>query len=292
MAVISRARPPRKAAAGTQEKGLAHSVRELLGARELTANLVRRDLKVRHRGTFFGMLWSLTTPLLVVAIYYFVFKLVFKSSPAEDLPRPDGNPVPFALYFFCGLTLWNLFATSVSASTTSIVGSGYLLHKVYFPRAILPLSTVLSALITFGFEFAVLLIATLVVVGSPSLHMLWVPVILAITVALCLGMAFLLGTVTVFLRDVAHFVGVALQLWFWATPIIYSLRFVADRPGIVFGLKLNPLTGLVLSFRNVVLLNRGPSFRLLAYDAAVAFGVLALGAWLFARRQRTFSEMV
>ena len=292
MAVISRARPPRKPAAGTQDKGVAQSVRELLGARELTANLVRRDLKVRHRGTFFGMLWSLTTPLLVVAIYYFVFKLVFRSSPAEDLPRPDGNPVPFALYFFCGLTLWSLFATSVSASTTSIVGSGYLLHKVYFPRAILPLSVVLSALITFGFEFAVLLIATLVVVGPPSLLILWVPVILAITVALCLGMALLLGTVTVFLRDVAHFVGVALQLWFWATPIIYSLRIVADRPGILLGLKLNPLTGLVVSFRNVVLLNRGPSFRLLAYDAAVAFAVLALGAWLFARRQRTFSEMV
>ena len=163
---------------------------------------------------------------------------------------------------------------------------------MYFPRAILPLSTVLSALITFGFELAVLTVATLAVVGPPGLLILWVVVILAITAVLCFGMALLLSTLTVFLRDVAHFVGVALQLWFWATPIIYSLRFVADRPGIVFGLKLNPLTGLVVSFRNVVLLNRGPSFRLLAYDAVVAVAVLALGAWAFARRQRMFSEIV
>ena len=285
-------RPPRSPAVNTGAKGLLPAIRELFDARELTANLVRRDLKVRHRGTFLGMLWSLATPLLIVALYYFVFKLVFRSSPADDLPRPDGNDVPFALYFFCGLTLWNLFATSVATSTSSIIGSGYLLHKVYFPRAILPLSAVLSAMVTFAFELAVLLVATLFVVGPPSFLILWVPVIVAITAVLCFGMALLLSTVTVFLRDVAHFVGVFLQVWFWATPIIYSLQFVAERPGIVRGLKLNPLTGLIVSFRNVIVLDRGPAFTLLAYDALFALAVLGLGAWAFGRRQRVFSEVV
>lgn len=290
--ILPGARPPQSQAAGARGKGVAAAVKELFGARELTLNLVRRDLKVRHRGTFLGMLWSLTTPLLIVALYYFVFKFVFRSSPAEDVKRPDGNPVPFAVYFFCGLTLWNLFATSVAESTSTIIGSGYLLHKVYFPRAILPLSAVLSAMVTFGFELAVLLTATLLVVGPPSPLILWVALILAITALLCFGMALLLSTLTVFLRDVAHFVGVLLQLWFWATPIIYSLRFVSERPGLVRALKLNPLTGLVVSFRNVVVLGHGPSFRLLAYDAAVAIAVLALGAWAFARYERTFSEVV
>ena len=286
------ARPPRPPAAGPRGKGALGALKELVGARELTANLVRRDLKVRHRGTFLGMLWSLATPLLIVALYYFVFKLVFRASPADDVARPDGNDVPFAVYFFCGLTLWNLFATSVGASTSSIIGSGYLLQKVYFPRAILPLSAVLSAVVTFGFEFAVLLVAVLVVVGPPSLLVLWVPVILAVTLVLCFGMALLLSTVTVFLRDVAHFVGVFLQVWFWGTPIIYSLGFVAERPGIVRALELNPLTGLIVSFRNVVVLDHGPDFGLLAYDAAVALAVLALGAWAFGRHQRVFSEVV
>ena len=288
--ILPGARPPRPQPAGA--RGVVAAVKELIAARELTLNLVRRDLKVRHRGTFLGMLWSLTTPLLLVALYYFVFRFIFRSSLAQDVSRPDGVAVPFALYFFCGLTLWNLFATSVAESTSTIVSSSYLLHKVYFPRAILPLSAVLSAMVTFGFEFAVLLSATFIVVGPPSPLVLWVPLILAAVAVLCFGMALLLSTLTVFLRDVAHFVGVFLQVLFWATPIIYSLRFVSERPGLVRALKLNPLTGLVVSFRNVVVLDHPPSFRLLAYDATVAFAVLLVGAWAFGRWQRIFSEVV
>src|SRR5207248_4328111 len=125
----------------------------------LTFNLVRRDLKVRHRGTFLGMLWSLTTPLLLVGLYYMIFKYILRASPAQDVARPDHHAIPFAIYFFCGLTLWNFFNNSVGAATGSVIGSGYLLRKVYFPRSILPFSAVLSILVTFGFVLAVLLVA-------------------------------------------------------------------------------------------------------------------------------------
>ena len=261
-------------------------------ARELTFSLVRRDLKVRHRGTFLGMLWSLTTPLLVVGLYYFVFKFVLQASPAADAPRPDGHNVPFAIYFFAALTIWNLFSTSVSSSTGSVVGSAYLLRKVYFPRAILPLSAVLSSLVTFAFEFAVLVVATLAVVGLPSAHLLWVPVIVLIVAILAYGLALLVSAVTVFLRDVEHFIGILIQLWFWGTPIIYSLQYVSKRPGFVRLLELNPMTGVAVSFRNVTVLNRPPEFAMLAYD--LAFGVVALvvGAVVFRRWQRLFPEIV
>lgn len=267
-------------------------ITELVRARELTANLVRRDLKVRHRGSFLGMLWSLTTPLLLVALYYFVFKIVFRASPAKDVSRPDHHPVPFALYFFAGLTIWNFFANSVGAGTGSVVGSGYLLGKVYFPRAILPLSTVLSALVTFGFELSVLTVATLVAVGLPNAEILWLPLIVLVVGAFAFGLVLLLSAVTVFLRDVAHFIGVLMQVWFWATPIIYSLNFVADRKNVLRVLKLNPVTGGVVSFRNVLVLNRPPALRLLGYDALVAVVMLAVGAFVFGRCQRLFSEIV
>lgn len=266
---------------------------ELLRTRELTANLVRRDLKVRHRGTFLGMLWSLTTPLLLVGLYYFVFTYLFKVKTVPDAVRPGGAVVPFAIYFFGGLVIWNMFATAVGGSTGSVIGSGYLLNKVYFPRAVLPLSTVLSAVITFGFELAVLLAATLVFVGVPSFQILWLPVILLIVVVLAFGLALLLSAVTVFLRDLAHFIGIFMQLWFWATPIIYSMSFVQiNSPGLVRVLQLNPMTGLVVSFRNVVMLNRPPDFKLMAYDAVVALLALAVGARLFGRWQKLFSEIV
>jgi len=267
-------------------------VQELLGARELTLNLVKRDLKVRHRGTFLGMLWSLTTPLLLVGLYYFIFKFIFRAHLVPDLPRPDGRDVPFAVYFFAGLTIWNFFATSVTASTTSITQAGYLLNKVWFPRAILPLSTVLSALVTFTFELCVLVVVTFAVVGPPSPHLLWLPFIVAIVGVLALGLGVLLSAVTVFLRDVAHFVGIFMQLWFWGTPIIYSLMLFADRPHVANILKLNPVTGTVVSFRNAVVLNRPPRFDLLAYDLAFGVAMLVIGYLVFTRSQRLFSEIV
>ena len=267
-------------------------VRELWRTRELISNLVRRDLKVRHRGTFLGMLWSLTTPLLTVGLYYFVFKVILGAQPVDDYPRPDGNAIPFAVYFFAGLTIWNFFASSVGQAAGSVVGAGYLLNKVYFPRAILPLSVVLSSLVTFGFELCVLMVSVVLVVGPPSAHLLWIPVIVAIAAVLSYGLALILATLTVFLRDVAHFIGVLLQLWFWATPIIYSLQFVAARSGFSRVLKLNPMTGIVVAFRDVVVLNHAPPFRLLAYDAVVAVVMLAVGAYVFSRSQRLFSEIV
>jgi len=267
-------------------------VEELYRARELTANLVRRDLKVRHRGTFLGMLWSLTTPLLLVGLYWFIFTFIFRATAVQDATRSDGTVVPFALFFFGGLVIWNLFATAVGASTGSVTGSGYLLGKVYFPRAILPLSTVLSSVVTFGFELAVLVVAALIFAGLPGLQLLWLPVILVVVTVLSFGLALILSAVTVFLRDVAHFIGVFLQLWFWGTPIIYSLSLMEDRPGVMRLLEANPMTGIVVSFRNVVLLNRPPELGMLAYDAAVAVVVLVVGTKLFGRWQRQFAEII
>ncbi|HEX3622289.1 MAG TPA: ABC transporter permease [Acidimicrobiales bacterium] len=284
--------PPAPGAPAQPRQGLVAAVAELWRARELTANLVRRDLKVRHRGSFLGMLWSLATPLLIVALYWFIFTFIFKQSPASDVARADGQKPIFAIYFFAGLTIWNFFSSAVGASTGSVTGAGYLLNKVYFPRAILPLSTVLSSLVTFLFEFSVLLAAAIVSLGLPSVDLVWMPVIVGITALLAFGFALLLSAVTVFLRDVAHFVGVFMQLWFWGTPVIYSLQFVAGRPGLVRLLKLNPVTGLVVSFRNIVVLDHPPALRLLAYDAGAAVVMVAVGAWAFGRWQRVFSEIV
>jgi len=266
-------------------------VSELVRARELTANLVRRDLKVRHRGTFLGMLWSLTTPLLFVGLYYFIFKFVFRIPLLDDLARPDGRDVPVAVHFFAGLVLWNFINSGVGGSTGSVTGSGYLVNKVYFPRAILPLSTVLSSLVTFGFELGVLLAVTLAFVGPPSLHLLWLPLIMVIAFVLVFGLALLLSAVTVFLRDIQHFVGVFMQLWFWGTPVIYSLGILTN-PTLLRLVELNPVTGLVVSFRHVVILNHPPRLDLLAYDAAVALAFLASGTLVFTRSQRVFSEIV
>lgn len=286
--------PPDPEAKRSPLRRLRRNSRELVQARELTINLVRRELKAQHRGTILGRVWSLANPLLLVGLYYVIFTYILGGPPVTDLDRPDGNAVPFAVYFFAGLVVWNVFSTSAGAATGSVVGSGYLLRKVYFPRAILPLSVVLSTLVTFGFEFAVLFVVSLLFVGLPSAQLLWVPVILLVVTVLAYGVGLFLSAVTVFLRDVAHFIGVFLQLWFWGTPVVYSLQFVADKKNelMLTLLKANPMTGIVVSFRNVVVLNRPPNFALLGYDLAVGVVVLAVGAWVFQRWQRMFAELV
>ena len=150
----------------------------------------------------------------------------------------------------------------------------------------------LSGVVTFAFEMAVLLVATFAVVGLPNAQLLWVPVIVGLAVLMTYGLALFLSAVTVFLRDMAHFIAIILQLWFWATPIIYSLQYVGDRPGLVRVLELNPMTGIVVSFRNVTVLNRPPDFALLGIDLAYALVFLAVGAVVFTRSQRIFAEIV
>lgn len=277
--------------AETQRRLTAGALRELLlsfsQSRELIQNLVKRDLTVRHRGSALGMLWSLTTPLLQVALYTFIFTVILPVSPVRE-----GVQVPFAVYFFAGLVLWNLFASSIGAATSSIVGAGYLLRKVYFPRAILPLVSVLSSAVTFLFELCVLLVAIAVFVRRLHPAALFLPLIVLVVMLVAYGLALLTASLTVFFRDIEHFMGILLQLGFWGTPIIYSMQFVAHKPLFVHLLQLNPMTGPVVSLRLVLIDGVTPDWKLLGYSAA--FGVVALVAGLavFQRLQGKFSELV
>jgi ABC-type polysaccharide/polyol phosphate export permease len=263
------------------------AIAEYAGTRELVVNLVRRDLKIRHRGTFLGMVWSLATPLLTVGLFYMIFKYILRASPVQDVRK-----VPFAVYLFVGISLWNLFAVGMGGATGSVLGSAYLLRKVYFPRAILPLTAVLSALVTFVFEFGVALIAATVTVGPPGWRIVWVPVLLLLTLMFTYGVGLFLSALAVTFRDIVHFVNILTQVWFWGTPILYSLSYIATHPAFVFILKLNPMTGPVLGLRDVILLGRPPPINILAYDFVVGVASLVIGWTVFERRQRMFPELV
>lgn len=263
------------------------TVEEYRAARELLRNLVRRDLKIQHRGTALGNVWSLITPILTVAVYTFVFTVIMPASPVHE-----GVDVPFAVYLFVGLTIWNLLQNSVLGGTGSVVGAGYLLSKVYFRREILPLTSVLSALVTFCWEFGVALLVSTIFVGVPGWNVLWAPVIVLVTAILAFGLALLLSTAAVFFRDVQHFIGIAMQMWFWGSPVIYSLGIIGDRPALLNIVQLNPMAGILTSMRNVVLLDQPPDWPLLAYATGVGLVLLVIGYVAFRRNERLFAEMI
>jgi len=263
------------------------TLQEYRAARELLRNLVRRDLKIQHRGTALGALWSLITPITTVAIYTFIFTVIMPASPVRD-----AGDVPFAVYLFVGLTVWNLFQNGLIAATSSVVGSGYLLSKVYFRREILPLTSVISAMVTFCWEFGVAFLVTLVVIGIPSWQIVFLPLIVLVAATLAFGLGLLLSTAAVFFRDVQHFIGIFMQLWFWGTPIIYSMNLLDHRPTFQSLVQLNPMTGVVVSLRNIMLTHTSPDWKLLGYSAAVALVSVVVGMIVFRRHERLFAEMI
>jgi ABC-2 type transport system permease protein len=204
-------------------RGSVRSLREVAGQRELLGLLVRRELKSRYKDSSLGFLWSLLRPLSILIVYYVA---IGKFLGAER-SIPD-----FAIYIFTGLTVWQLFQEIVSSSTASIVGNAGLVRKVYLPREVFPLSTVGSALFTFGTQMLILLAAVLVVGRVPTGSRLWyAPLSLAVVLVFATAVGLALAAVNVYLRDVQYLVEISLTILFWASPVVYSWRLVSEALG-------------------------------------------------------------
>lgn len=262
------------------------ALRELGESRDILRNLVRRDFAVKHKNSVLGVVWSLLNPLLLVAMFSVIFYFFnFRASP--------GTTYPFAVFFFCGLAIWNLFAACVTASVGSVVGGAYLVKKVYFAREVLPLSVVLSAGITFVFEFAVLCLFLVGFQVWPGWTILLAPIFPLLAMLLAAGIGLFLSALTVYFRDMEHFVGVAIQVWFWATPVIYSLNLIAHKSKLAAKIWLmNPITPVVIGFRQVVLDHQLPSLGWTAYSLFAGLTLLVSGYWFFNRFERQFPELI
>lgn len=230
-------------AAGSQEH-LSSSFRELFKNRAMLGHLVRRDLKARYKDSVLGVFWSLVRPLTQLLIYYLVL--------GKFLGAERGIP-DFAVYIFIGLTAYGLFSEIVSSGSSSVVDNSGLVKKVYFPREILPLASVGSALVNFGVQLLILVVAMIVLQSFPNpvrLHYLFPAFLLVIMFATAL--ALLLSAMNVYLRDVQYLVEVGTMILMWASPIVYSWGMVSGILGsgpLLTAYTLNPLTVSVLGFQ-------------------------------------------
>jgi ABC-type polysaccharide/polyol phosphate export permease len=267
---------------------------ELWESRELLANLVGKELKVRYKSSALGFLWSLVTPLLMTGIFTVVFAMFLRIQLGE------GN---FATFFLSGYLVWTFFANSVNASVGAIVGNGALVKKVYFPREVLPLSLVLSQAV----HFLLALAAT-----SPlffyyrGFHPELIPGIalgLVLLAAFTAGVSMLFAAANVSFRDLQELTQVLFLAWFYATPVIYAMFFVEQyAPRFVPFLRANPLTSYVELFHRMLYgipLPNGPNPLpgwpgLTDWLACSAWAAVALvaGYWLFHRRAVTFAKEV
>ena len=192
-------------------KSLAVRLRELLRYRSLIVNLVVRELKARYKNSALGFLWSLLNPLGMMLVFWVVFDQVFQSD-IEHYP----------IFLLTGLLPWNFFQASVLGGTSSIVGNGHLLKKVYFPREVLPIAAVLSQLVNFLLAFVVLFAALIFFPEGISSWLWLLPLIIVIQTVFSIGIVFILSTVNVFYRDTMMIIDVVMLAWFFLTPIFYE----------------------------------------------------------------------
>jgi lipopolysaccharide transport system permease protein len=226
------------------------ALRELWSYRELVRELVVRDLKLRYKNSVLGFLWSLLNPLLLMVVFTVVFTVMVPNAAVTDFP----------VFVLCGLLPWNFFSTSVTTSVNSVVEQSHLIKKVYFPREIVPMSSVLANGVNFGLSLVVLLAAVLIS-GRPILWViLFLPLIMVVQLLFTLGVAFALSTINVYYRDTSVIMDVVMQAWFFVTPVFYPIDILPEWTTLV-GLEIpvrrlvyiiNPLASIVANYRSVL----------------------------------------
>ena len=264
-------------------------------------NLTQREVRGKYKRTALGQLWSLANPIAAILIYTFVFSFIFQ------LQAPQGDPSGlenYALFLVCGLLPWLFFSRVLGQGVEVIVANAGLVQKVYFPRIVLPIS--LTAAISFSwlFEMGVLVVALLILQAFGLIPLL--PLVLVFMFLLAVfasGVAMIASIINVYFRDMFYLVSVALQFWFYLTPILYPVSLVeaqSQRLGTIPGTgialidiyRINPMETFVAIFRNLLYDNRLPDAN--AVIVAVLWTAVATitGFWLFAKKEKQLAELL
>ncbi|MGH8056988.1 MAG: ABC transporter permease [Candidatus Entotheonellia bacterium] len=256
-------------------------LRELWEYRELLYFLVWRDVKVRYKQTALGAAWAIIQPLMTMV----VFSLFF-----GQLAKIPSDGIPYPIFSFAALVPWTFFAQGLSQAANSLVGNAHLIKKVYFPRLVVPISSVHSGLIDFALAFVVLLGMMLFYGMVPTARLLWLPLLLLLAVITALGVGLWLSALNVQFRDVRHAVPFLMQFWFFATPIAYPSSLLPEPWRTLYG--INPMVGVVEGFRWALLGSVSVSDLVIACSTLIAVGLLIGGAFYFRRMEKTFSDVV
>jgi ABC-type polysaccharide/polyol phosphate export permease len=246
---------------------------------------VNRDIRGRYINSALGLWWAVIQPLALLALYTFVFSGIMSV-------RLNGSTSTgeFALYAFCGLLPWLAFADALTRSASVLFDQTPLIKKVVFPSEILPVHLVLSALVVEIVGLVVFLAVVVVSGRLPGWSLLLLPIVIALQFFFMTGIAWLLSTLAVYLRDVRQVVGLVLTLWMFLTPIVYPAALVPAR--FKWVLDINPMTAVVDAYRAALLDDRLLSPVPLVVFAAVSFAVFISGHWVFTRSKPTFADLL
>lgn len=270
------------------------AVTELWSFRFLIWNLAQRDLRSRYKKSILGWLWSLINPAVNLAVLSVVFGVFFGAKP----PSLAGNGTisAFALWLFCGLVVWNFFNATVNGSIGALNASGGMLNKVYFPPVCPAIANMITVMLQTVIEFGILT-GVMIVVHNADWHILFMPVLVVMLAVFSIGVGLLVSIFNVYYRDIGYLVGIAMNILFYATPIIYSFDTTVA-PKLAGGrfewaaylFEYNPLTKFVGMSRDLFWDQRLPNVGSFAYMFLAALGTFVLGWWFFNRKAQTVGE--
>lgn len=251
--------------------------KNLYNYRELLKTSVKKDIGGKYKHSFLGVLWSFVNPLLQIAVYAIIFPLIMRS-----------NIEHYTVFMVCGLIPWQYFSTVLSRSSFIMIENGNIIKKVYFPREILPLSLVTSETVNFLIISLIMIIFTIANGLGITKYILLFPVILVVQYILQLGISLILSSVTVYFRDLQHFIGVLLQLFFYATPILYSVETIPAEYQWI--LKFNPMTYIIEGYRDLLYNQCMPNMKMLGIILLIGIVITVVGYLIFNKLQRRFAE--
>mgnify|MGYP004002994253 FL=1 len=256
-------------------------LRDLWEYRELLYFLTWRDIKVRYKQTALGALWAIIQPFFTMVVFSIFFGRLAKI-PSDGIPYP--------LFAYAALVPWTFFANGLSQSSNSLVGSAELITKVYFPRLIIPVSSILSGLLDFVIAFAVFILMALYYGIYPTVSIILLPFLLLLGFTTALGVGLWLSALNVRFRDVRYIIPFLTQFWLFATPIAYPSSLLPDPWRIVYG--INPMVGVVEGFRWALLGTETAPGAMIIVSSLVAVCLLVSGVFYFKRVEKYFADVI
>jgi len=257
-------------------------LRQLWFYRELLYFFIWRDLKVRYKQTVLGATWAILQPVLTMIVFSIVFGKLANIKP------PDG--IPYPVFSYAALLPWQLFSGALANASSSLVINQSLVTKVYFPRILLPLASVLSGLVDFGIAFIVLLGLMIYYHITPTWAVLFLPLFILLALATALAVSLWLSAFNVKYRDFKYMIPFLLQFWMYATPIAYPSTLIPEKWRLVFG--LNPMAGVVGGFRWALLGMKAEVAPLLILAVIIVVILLTSGLIYFQRMEQTFADVI
>lgn len=260
---------------------------ELVNNRTLIYQMTKRDILSRYKGSVMGMGWSFFTPLLMLAIYTFVFSVVFKAKWGVG---GDGNKASFAVILFAGMVVFNIFAECFNRSVTLITSNANYVNKIVFPLSILPVTVLLSSLFHALVSLVILIIASIVLMNQVHLTLLLLPVVWLPYFMALVGMMLILSSVGVYLRDLAQITGVLTTILMFTSPLFFPRSALPESLQPI--LMLNPLAYFIEVTRDVVIWGKTPGLLAVAISYGSSLLALALGYYCFEKLKKGFADVI